>query len=95
MKALLSFKRFLQELNWPEESFAAFLDQKVAAICADRFQEAAEVYVWSCVCSCVCVLASCLCLFVCHPELSCISASSCLVKGPHPSHTPSLLNSSP
>ena len=52
MKALLSFKRFLQELNWPEESFAAFLDQKVAAICADRFQEAAEVYA----CSCVCVL---------------------------------------
>ena len=43
MKSLLSFKRFLQELNWPEGSFAAFLEQKVAAIAADRFQEAAEV----------------------------------------------------
>ena len=44
MRSLLSFKRFLNELNWPEESFAAYLDQKVAAICADRFQEAAEEY---------------------------------------------------
>jgi len=43
MKSLLFFKCFLQELNWPEGSFAAFLDQKAVAIAADRFQEAAEV----------------------------------------------------
>ncbi len=59
MNALLSFKQFLQELSWPEESFAAFLHQKVAAICADRFQEAADVYV------CVRAWHEFVCVFVC------------------------------
>ena len=40
-KALQSFKGFIEELSWPEETFAVQLELKVAGICAQRFQESA------------------------------------------------------
>ena len=41
VQALHSFKSFIDELGWPEKSFASQLEVKVAAICAQRFHEAA------------------------------------------------------
>ncbi|XP_064386073.1 calcium-dependent secretion activator 2-like isoform X3 [Halichondria panicea] len=45
VKALHSFKSFVDELGWPEKKFAHQLEVTVATICADRIRDAAtQVY---------------------------------------------------
>lgn len=41
-KALQSFKSFVDELGWPEKSFAIQMEVKVVTICANCLRDAAQ-----------------------------------------------------
>ena len=43
LEALKSVKQFAQQLQWPDPAYRRVLDQKVQAMCANRFMEAVEL----------------------------------------------------